>query len=90
MRPEVLWCSNQRRGSGNGWAFPPNVRRRIEEDCRGAWLVRVGDNCHVRALQYFAVVTRPGLVKHFQRGPAMKYNRWLAQPNSLQLIEASE
>src|SRR6266478_6026709 len=42
-----------------------------------AWLVRVGDSCHVRCLQYFAVESKPGPVKYFSRGPAMKYNRWL-------------
>lgn len=51
-----------------------------------AWLVRVGDNCHVRALQYFDIVARPGPVEHFKRGPAVKYNRWLQQPNSLGLV----
>ena len=24
---QTLWCSNQRRRSGNGWAFPTNVRK---------------------------------------------------------------
>lgn len=165
---EVLWCGNQRRGRGNGWTFPPNVRKRIQEDCQGksvlqlfggrstfgtrldidtqtspdvigdawlppfaresfdvvildppyirfnaqektalfraagfiarerviwfhtvwmagtggvkpekAFLVRVGDACSVRCLQYFRVVDRPGPVPRFLRGPAMKYNRWL-------------
>lgn len=166
---ETLWCGNNRAGSGNGWCFPPGVRRRIVSDCEGqsvlhlfggastfgtrldidpitrpdvigdawlppfgresfdvvvldppyvrfnaqiktamfraagwiarrrviwfatewvaatgglrierGWLVRVGDNCHVRCLQYFAVAERPGPVNHFVRGPAMKYNKWLA------------
>jgi hypothetical protein len=43
-----------------------------------AWLVRTGDSCHVRCLQYFTIAARPGPVKRFLRGPAMKYNRWLA------------
>jgi len=52
-----------------------------------AWLVRVGDACHVRCLQYFRVMSKPetpwrGGVK---RGPAVKYNRWLAQPQALPL-----
>lgn len=166
---EVLWCSNRR---GNGWMFPREVARQIEDDCAGksvlhlfggrasfglrldldpltqpdvigdawlppfrrdsfdvvildppyvrfsaqgalfraagwiarermiwfhtiwgtqayglkaerAWLVRVGDNCHVRCLQYFRVVGKPGPVKYFKRGPAMKYNRWLVPQKGL-------
>jgi hypothetical protein len=168
-RPEVLWCSNQRRGRSNGWCFPPAVRRRLILDTAGksvlqlfgglstfgtrldidplvrpdvigdawlppfardsfdvvildppyfhlnaqakmalfraagwiarerviwfsttwvsatgglsaekAWLVRVGDSCQVRALQYFTIASKPGPVAHFTRGPAMRYNRWLA------------
>jgi hypothetical protein len=44
-----------------------------------AWLVRWGDYCAVRTLQKFAVrepklePLKPG---EFQRGPALKYNRW--------------
>jgi hypothetical protein len=26
-RPETLWCPNQRKHAGNGWAFPPAVER---------------------------------------------------------------
>jgi hypothetical protein len=55
-----------------------------------AWLVRVGDTCHVRCLQYFTIRKRYGFPKHFRRGPAMKYNRWLAQPGGLSLFEASK
>lgn len=44
------------------------------------WLVRVGDSCACRCIQEFLV--RPGKrrapVLHFTRGPAIKYNRWLA------------
>jgi hypothetical protein len=43
-----------------------------------SWLVKTGDSCHVRTLQYFRIKDRPGPVKNFLRGPAMKYNRWLA------------
>ncbi len=53
------------------------------------WLVRCGDGCYVRALQYFRVDSKPGPVKYFKRGPAMKYNRWLAQPNSLGLQDVA-
>ena len=179
LRPHVLWCANASQGSGNGWKFPPAVRRQLIADCRGlavlqlfggrssfgvrldidsivkpdvigdawlppfrrdsfdvvildppyvhlnsnakcalfraaawiartrviwfatcwisqppglsrgpSWLVRVGDNCAVRCLQYFEV--KPGKldpVKHFTRGPAVRYNRWLAQPEALPLTE---
>jgi hypothetical protein len=43
------------------------------------WMVRIGDNHYVRCLQQFRrtrrVIHPP---KRFTRGPAMKYNRWLA------------
>lgn len=61
----------------------------IDHDCRlkmeRAWLVQVGDNCHVRCLQIFRVPTvkRP-MPTRFTRGPAIKYNRWLAQPQGLE------
>jgi hypothetical protein len=51
-----------------------------------AWLVRVGDSCAARALQYFRVSKKFGPVTRFNRGPAMKYNRWLAQSSSLPFI----
>jgi hypothetical protein len=45
-----------------------------------SWFVRVGDTCSVRVIQEFTV--RPGVkVKprpYFTRGPAIRYNRWLA------------
>lgn len=49
-----------------------------------AWLVRVGDSCACRCIQVFRtpkVKTAPRL--HFTRGPALKYNRWLVQPERL-------
>jgi len=56
-----------------------------------AWLVRVGDTCAVRCLQVFRTATekpRPRL--KFTRGPAIRYNRWLVQPERLPFIaEAS-
>lgn len=51
-----------------------------------SYLVRVGDNCYVRALQYFRVPAshdKYATPHYFGRGPAMKYNRWLAQPGYL-------
>jgi hypothetical protein len=55
-----------------------------------AWLVRVGDSCVVRALQYFKVVRKDGPVSSFKRGPAIKYNRWLRQPGGLVLFPGED
>jgi hypothetical protein len=49
-----------------------------------SWLVRVGKNCWVRSLQFYKVPSPERKLqptKKFKRGPAIKYNRWLAQPN---------
>jgi hypothetical protein len=50
-----------------------------------SWLVRVGDTCFVRCLQYFAVdgTNKRAPKRRFDRGPAMRYNRWLVQPQGL-------
>lgn len=48
-----------------------------------AWLVRVGDSCQVRCIQFFTVREKMSPVGRFKRGPQMKYNRWLAQPGAL-------
>jgi hypothetical protein len=180
---EVLWCSNQRRGRGTGWTFPPAVERKLKELTAGkrvchlfggrsrwgvrcdidsivkpdvyadaflppfvedafdvvildppyyginqqmkqqllrgaayiareqviwfhtqwiaadsgmsmdkAFLVRVGDSCAVRCIQVFSVRPHaPGTkrkpLNYFTRGPAIKYNRWIAQPERLPLGE---
>jgi hypothetical protein len=55
-----------------------------------AYLVRVGDSCNVRCLQYFRIRKKMEPVARFKRGPAMKYNRWLAQPKYLPYSEASK
>jgi hypothetical protein len=34
-RTEVLWCGNSRQGNGNGWSFPPRVRRILQSDTAG-------------------------------------------------------
>jgi hypothetical protein len=48
-----------------------------------AYLVRVGDSCNIRCIQYFTIRKKMQPVAHFKRGPAKKYNRWLAQPTAL-------
>lgn len=48
------------------------------------WLVRVGDSMVVRALQVFRRNSREiQPARYFSRGPAMKYNAWLAGQESL-------
>lgn len=49
-----------------------------------AWLVRVGDSCAVRCLQVFKTrIEKPRPRLEFTRGPAVRYNRWLAGGCSL-------
>ncbi len=51
-----------------------------------AYLIRVGDHCVVRCLQVYGVKSdKPSSwpAPHFRRGPAIKYNRWIVQPESL-------
>lgn len=45
-----------------------------------SWLIRVGDSCVCRCLIEWRVTTREKAVPKiwFTRGPALKYNRWLA------------
>jgi hypothetical protein len=38
---ETLWCSNQRRRRGNGWAFPPNVRKKLLELTAGQSVIHL-------------------------------------------------
>lgn len=63
------------------------ARGRQQFTPEASWLVRVGDLCAVRCLQVFRV--GPGSkVKpdpYFTRGPAIRYNRWLIQPERLPL-----
>lgn len=51
-----------------------------------AWLIRVGDQCAVRCLEVFSV-REPKIEppRYFERGPAMKYNRWLQGQQELAL-----
>jgi hypothetical protein len=50
-----------------------------------SWLVRVGDSCSCRCLIEWRVTRqdKPVPVLAFTRGPALKYNRWLAGGQSL-------
>jgi hypothetical protein len=50
-----------------------------------AYLVRVGDSCNVRCLQYFTIREKMEPVKRFERGIAMKYNRWIREPRNMVL-----
>jgi len=77
-RRQVIWFSTVWQSTSGGLRF------------KHGYLVRVGDSCHVRCLQYFDVVSKPGPVQHFNRGPAMKYNRWLASPYGLPLVAVGE
>jgi hypothetical protein len=52
------------------------------------YLVVVGRHCHVRCLQIFdcpASELKVPPVKTFSRGPAIRYNKWLLQPQALPL-----
>jgi hypothetical protein len=57
-----------------------------------SWMVRVGDNHHVRCLQVFRLQAgkKPTPRRYFDRGPATKYNRWLAGEVGLPYGEAPE
>jgi len=51
---------------------------------RNSFMVRVGDYCEIRVLQFLTPTLpkwRP--VNHFTHGPAVKYNRWLNETNHL-------
>lgn len=48
------------------------------------WVVNVGRGCAVRALQFFSVPKiKLNPPTHFQRGSAIRYNRWLSNPQGL-------
>ncbi|MGO9798858.1 MAG: hypothetical protein ACLPQ0_05305 [Candidatus Binatus sp.] len=51
------------------------------------WLVRVGDTCAVRCIQIFRTgPDKPAPAPFFQRGPALRYNRWLSPQIPLGLV----
>lgn len=60
---------------------------------RRSWLVRVGDSCACRCVQEFKI--RRGQHKaeprrFFTRGPAIRYNRWLAGQTGFQFHETED
>lgn len=69
----VIWFHTQWIPSGQGLTLGRS------------WLVRVGNHCAVRCVQEFKVQGRPKKTPDawFTRGPAIKYNRWLVQPERL-------
>jgi hypothetical protein len=76
-RERVIWFATQWQAASGGL--------RAEK----AYLVRVGDSCQVRCLQYFTIAERfDGKPRPSSRGPAMKYNRWIAQPQMLPFSQA--
>jgi hypothetical protein len=77
-RKRVIWFSTFWVSSGDG--LSPEA----------AWLIRVGDNCVVRCLQYFSIKRRFPGQPFFKRGRAMKYNRWLSQPQGFPFEEVSK
>jgi len=72
-RRMVVWFHTQWRDRDGAW---------LKLDA--AWLVIVGRAHAVRCLEYFSTTeTRAVRPSHFTRGPAMKYNRWISQPQGL-------
>src|SRR5215471_13669165 len=58
----------------------PYAGLRLEQ----SWLVRAGKACAGRCLQVFrSPAEKPTPVPYFTRGPAIKYNRWIVQPERL-------
>jgi|SRR3990172_6130989 len=51
--------------------------------CREGYTVVIR-NCLMRALQFFRPVREISFPKHFRRGTAMRYNKWMAGQQSLE------
>jgi hypothetical protein len=77
-RKRVIWFSTVWMAASDGLST------------EAAWLVRVGDSCAARALQYFRIREKLDPVKRYKRGPAMKYNRWLDQPQGFSFGDSPE
>lgn len=93
---EILWCGNARAGRSNGWSFPPAVERHLRQLTAGKrvlqqfgglarWGVKLDvdrTTCpHVIGDAWLPPFQRDAF--DFTRGPAIKYNRWLIQPERL-------
>ena len=71
-RTQVVWFHTQ-------WLDHP-ARLKL----RKAFAVVVGRNSSMRCLQFFDVSpNKMEPMRRFSRGPAIKYNRWIAQPGGL-------
>lgn len=77
-RKRVIWFSTVWMAASDGLST------------EAAWLVRVGDSCQIRCLQYFRIREKLGPVRHFKRGPAIRYNRWLQNPHGFPFLEGME
>lgn len=40
-QPEILWCSNQRLGRSNRWAYPPNVEKLLRQITEGKTVLQL-------------------------------------------------
>ena len=72
-RQRVIWFHPQ-------WLECP-AKMKMEK----TWLVRVGRSCTVRALEFFTPPQNKRPITYFTRGSAIKYNRWIQQPERLPL-----
>jgi hypothetical protein len=68
------------------WFHPMWIDTKARVRLERGYLVRVGRGCVLRSLQFFRVPTNRKKLHpptHFERGSAIRYNRWLAQPQGL-------
>jgi hypothetical protein len=71
-RRRIIWFSTL----SLGWAPCCRLER--------VTFVRTGNMSFVRTLEFFKVVRKPKEQNpHFTRGPAIRYNRWMSQPQGL-------
>jgi hypothetical protein len=71
-REQVIWFSSFSATSLPGCSI------------RKWWTVIVGNDCSLRQLVIFEPLSKKRPPRgHITRGPAIKYNRWIAQPNPL-------
>ncbi len=77
-RGEVIWFST----FSLGWAPGMKLEQSI--------FVRKGNICQVRILEFYSVQKKLPPVAYFTRGPAIKYNHWLRQPEGFSFEETPE